>query len=62
MRKNLMNHFRLVTVVVLTLATWTTRQAVAAEFSQPDSVAHPNVFLWTDTCNVWVLRDGDARC
>ena len=32
----------------------------AAEFSQPDAKALPDLFVWTDTCNVWVLRDGDA--
>ena len=32
----------------------------AAGFSQPDAKAHPDLFLWTDTCNAWVLRDGDA--
>jgi glyoxylase-like metal-dependent hydrolase (beta-lactamase superfamily II) len=32
----------------------------AAEFSQPDAAAYPDLFLWSDTCNVWVLRDGDA--
>jgi len=32
----------------------------AAGFSQPDARTQPNLFLWTDTCNVWVLRDGDA--
>ncbi len=32
----------------------------AAEFSQPDANKFPNLFLWSDTCNVWVLRDSDA--
>ena len=31
-----------------------------AGFSQPDAKEHPDIFLWTDTCNVWVLRDGAA--
>ncbi len=60
MRKSLVNHLGLLTAAWLALAAWTSGQAVAAEFSQPDLVAHPNVFLWTDTCNVWVLRDGDS--
>jgi glyoxylase-like metal-dependent hydrolase (beta-lactamase superfamily II) len=34
--------------------------AAAGEFTQPDAKTHPNLFLWTDTCNVWVVRDGDA--
>ena len=29
-------------------------------FRQPDPKAHPDLFVWTDTCNVHVLRDGDA--
>ena len=32
----------------------------AAGFSQPDAKAQPQLFLWSDTCNVWVLREGDA--
>ncbi len=35
-------------------------QLAAAGFSQPDAKALPNLFVWTDTCNVHVLRDGDA--
>ena len=26
----------------------------------PDAKALPDLFVWTDTCNVYVLRDGDA--
>lgn len=29
-------------------------------FLQPDPKGFPDLFLWTDTCNVYVLRDGDA--
>lgn len=32
----------------------------AKAWRQPDSTAHPNLFAWTDTCNVYVLRDGDS--
>ena len=32
----------------------------AVGFSRPDAKAQPNLFVWTDTCNVYVLRDGDA--
>ncbi len=35
-------------------------QLAAAGFSQPDAKALPNLYVWTDTCNVHVLRDGDA--
>ena len=27
---------------------------------QPDAKAYPDLFVWTDTCNVYILRDGDA--
>jgi glyoxylase-like metal-dependent hydrolase (beta-lactamase superfamily II) len=29
-------------------------------FRQPNPKAQPDLFVWTDTCNVHVLRDGDA--
>ncbi|MDD4869678.1 MAG: MBL fold metallo-hydrolase [Kiritimatiellae bacterium] len=29
-------------------------------FTQPDAKIYPNLFVWTDTCNVYVLRDGDT--
>jgi len=32
----------------------------ATGFVQPDGKAFPELFVWTDTCNVYVLRDGDA--
>ena len=32
----------------------------AGGFTQPDAKTHPDIFLWSDTCNVWVLREGDA--
>ena len=28
-------------------------------FRKPDPAAFPNLFVWTDTCNVYVLRDGN---
>ncbi len=34
--------------------------AEAAAFSRPDAKHHPNLYIWTDTCNVYVLRDGGA--
>jgi glyoxylase-like metal-dependent hydrolase (beta-lactamase superfamily II) len=33
---------------------------IAGGFSQPDSAKHPNLFVWTDTCNVWVVKQQDA--
>ncbi len=35
-------------------------QLAAGGFTQPDSKAQPNLFVWTDTCNVHVLRDDEA--
>src|SRR5688572_5257840 len=35
-------------------------QLAAAGFSQPDAGSQPHLFVWTDTCNVYVLRDGAA--
>ncbi|MEK6258359.1 MAG: MBL fold metallo-hydrolase [Planctomycetota bacterium] len=35
-------------------------QVSNAGFRQPDPKAQPGLFVWTDTCNVHVLRDGDA--
>ena len=32
----------------------------ARTFVQPDAKAFPDLFVWRDTCNVYVLRDGDA--
>ena len=32
----------------------------AAEFRQPAPDVHPDLFVWTDTCNVYVLRDNDT--
>src|SRR4051812_24584977 len=37
------------------------RDAEAAdfEFSQPDAKRFPDLFVWSDICNVHILRDGD---
>ena len=35
-------------------------QLTAADFSQPDARAQPDLFVWTDTCKVYVVRDGEA--
>ena len=34
--------------------------APASGFRQPDSKSQPDLFVWSDTCNVHVLRDGDS--
>ena len=33
---------------------------LAASFSPVDRKQAPDLFVWTDTCNVYLLRDGDA--
>ena len=47
-------------VPALLLASVAASAAAPARFTQPDAARHPNLFTWTDTCNVHVLRDGDA--
>ena len=42
-------------------ATATEERAVSSPgFRQPDRQSYPELYVWTDTCNVYVLRDGDA--
>lgn len=31
-----------------------------SRFRQPDVKSFPELFVWTDTCNVYLVRDGDA--
>jgi glyoxylase-like metal-dependent hydrolase (beta-lactamase superfamily II) len=31
-----------------------------AGFRRPDPGNHPDLYVWTDTCNVYVVKDGDA--
>jgi glyoxylase-like metal-dependent hydrolase (beta-lactamase superfamily II) len=31
-----------------------------AGFRQPDPARHPDLYVWTDACNVYVVKDGDA--
>lgn|GEM_PF-1492956 len=35
-------------------------RAAEARLTQPDPQTFPDLFMWTDTANVYVLRDGDA--
>ncbi len=37
-----------------------TQGATARSLGQPDAEAFPDLFLWQDTCNVYILRDDDA--
>ena len=50
----------LLVFLTLTLHPTLTRAAAIGKFQQPDAQNHPDLFIWTDTCNVHVLRDGDA--
>ena len=34
--------------------------AAPAGFWQPDAKNQPGLYAWTDTCNVYVLKDGEA--
>ncbi|HZE96566.1 MAG TPA: MBL fold metallo-hydrolase, partial [Planctomycetota bacterium] len=34
--------------------------AGSAGFHRPDPQNLPDVYVWTDTCNVYVVKDGDA--
>ena len=57
------NSLRAMTGILLTLLAAlgiSCGQLAAASFSQPDAKAQPDLFAWTDTCNVYVLRDGEA--
>ncbi len=47
-------------LLAILLVTFVLPLAAAPRFTQPDSARHPNLFIWTDTCNVHVIRDGDA--
>lgn len=47
-------------VAALLLALTLPLAAAPSGFKQPDPARHPNLFTWTDTCNVHVIRDGDA--
>lgn len=42
------------------LVLWAAAAPLQAEFRQPDPQGQPDLFVWTDTCNVYVLRDGEA--
>ena len=49
-----MNTRRFVLTLALFTGLWST--AAAARFTQPDAANHPDLFTWTDTCNVHELR------
>lgn len=37
-----------------------TDKTTSGHFTQPMPDEFPDLYLWTDTCNVWVLRNGDS--
>ena len=45
------------TVVYLSIAASVVN---AGQFTQPDAESFPNLYRWTDTCNVYVLKDGNS--
>lgn len=47
-------------VATLLLALTLPLAAAPSGFKQPDPARHPNLFTWTDTCNVHIIRDGDT--
>ena len=51
---------RILVSVCLWLVLAGSGRLAAAGFSQPDARGQPDLFVWTDTCNVYVLRDGAA--
>ncbi len=60
--KSLLVSMLLLSMVVSVRADEFAKKSAAprAGFRQPDPKAQPDLFVWTDTCNVHVLRDGDA--
>ncbi len=52
----ILNRFTLAVLSIIASSA----SSLAGEFIQPDSLKHPGLFVWTDTCNVWVLREGDS--
>jgi len=53
-------NFLLVHLTTLFLVASALMAVGAPRFTQPDAARHPNLFTWTDTCNVHIIRDGDA--
>ena len=60
--KSLLAAMLLLSMVVFVRADELAKKSTAstAGFRQPDPKAQPDLFVWTDTCNVHVLRDGDT--
>jgi glyoxylase-like metal-dependent hydrolase (beta-lactamase superfamily II) len=45
-------------LAILVIGLW--GPVLGAELTLVDEELTPDLFVWTDTCNVYVLRDGDA--
>jgi glyoxylase-like metal-dependent hydrolase (beta-lactamase superfamily II) len=54
-----MRVFAVIPLLTLALVAFTHDRA-HADFSQPDATKYPGLYVWDDTCKVYVLRDGDA--
>src|SRR5262245_4994010 len=47
-------------LIVTSLTIGLVSASAGAAFQNPAADSHPELFVWTDTCNAYVLRDGDS--
>jgi glyoxylase-like metal-dependent hydrolase (beta-lactamase superfamily II) len=57
---NFIMYFQLKLIGCLVTLAGFSISAFAAPLTPVNSRLSPDLFVWTDTCNVYVLRDGDA--
>ena len=55
-----MRSLRLALLLLLSGCASAPAPASVGGFRRPDPANHPDLYLWTDTCNVYVVRDGDS--
>ena len=55
-----MRPFRLSFLLFLSGCVTLTAPPATGGFRQPDPANHPDLYVWADTCNVYVIRDGEA--
>src|SRR6187455_655992 len=55
-----MRSLRLALLLLLTGCASAPAPAMAGGFRRPDPANHPDLYVWTDTCNVYVIRDGES--
>ena len=55
-----MRSLRLALLLLLTGCASAPSTPRVGGFRQIDPERHPDLFVWTDTCNVYVIRDGDS--